>query len=199
MLDDCSCVCLCCINCLISVKYQWLPKERQAPEANNKMKNELLQVGFEPATLCIPDRCSYQMSYMYMQVVLLNFFKHLMPFLLSFHLKSLVFGKLVWWRASYLALHSSLLGPDAATVNYDYIVINSINCLLIGWRCIIISSMVHTLTGQSGPCFQNNLNTDLIRSIIYSYHSLDFSNFISYIAKPLIHLLYMYICIHVVY
>ena len=35
-------------------------------------------------------------------------------------------------RASYLALHSSLFGP----VNCDYIVSNSINCLLIGSRCI---------------------------------------------------------------
>ena len=38
-------------------------------------------------------------------------------------------------RASYLALHSSLSGPDG-TVNYDYIVTNSINILLIGSRCI---------------------------------------------------------------
>ena len=30
---------------------------------------------------------------------------------------------------------SSLFGPDG-TVNYDYIVTNSINCLLIGSRCI---------------------------------------------------------------
>ena len=29
-------------------------------------------------------------------------------------------------RASYLALHSSLYGPDG-TVNYDYIITNSIN------------------------------------------------------------------------
>ena len=35
-------------------------------------------------------------------------------------------------RGSYLALHSSLFGPDGA-VNYDYIVINS---LLIGSKCI---------------------------------------------------------------
>ena len=27
------------------------------------MKNELPQVGFEPMTLCTPDRCSYQLSY----------------------------------------------------------------------------------------------------------------------------------------
>ena len=38
-------------------------------------------------------------------------------------------------RASYLVLHSSLFGPDGA-VNYDYIVTNSINSLLIGSRCI---------------------------------------------------------------
>ena len=38
-------------------------------------------------------------------------------------------------RASYLALHSSLFGPDG-TVNYAYNVTNSINCLLIGSRCI---------------------------------------------------------------
>ena len=40
-------------------------KERQAPEANEKMKNELPQVGFEHTTLCTPDRCSYQLSYIY--------------------------------------------------------------------------------------------------------------------------------------
>ena len=39
-------------------------------------------------------------------------------------------------RASYLTLHSSLLGPDGA-VNYDYIVTNSINSLLIGSKCIL--------------------------------------------------------------
>ena len=38
-------------------------------------------------------------------------------------------------RASYLALHSSLFGPDGA-VNYDYIVNNSITSLLIGSKCI---------------------------------------------------------------
>ena len=38
-------------------------------------------------------------------------------------------------RASYLVLHSSLFGPDGA-VNYDYIVTNSINSLLIASRCI---------------------------------------------------------------
>ena len=38
-------------------------------------------------------------------------------------------------RTSYLALHSSLFEQDGAG-NYDYIVTNSINCLLIGSRCI---------------------------------------------------------------
>ena len=42
-------------------------------------------------------------------------------------------------RASYLALHSSLYGPDGA-VNYDYIITNSINSLLIGFP------IAHTLT-----------------------------------------------------
>ena len=37
--------------------------------------------------------------------------------------------------ASYLSVHSSLFGPDGA-VNYDYIVTNSINYLLISSRCI---------------------------------------------------------------
>ena len=45
-------------------------------------------------------------------------------------------------RASYLALPSSLFGPDG-TVNYDYIMTNSINSLLIGSKCI---PMAHTLT-----------------------------------------------------
>ena len=39
-------------------------------------------------------------------------------------------------RASYLPLYSSLFGPNG-TVNYDYIVTNSINSLLIGLRCIL--------------------------------------------------------------
>ena len=35
-------------------------------------------------------------------------------------------------RASYLALHSSLFGPDGT----DYIITKSINSLLFGSRCI---------------------------------------------------------------
>ena len=38
-------------------------------------------------------------------------------------------------RASYLEQQSSLFGPDGAG-NYDYIVTNSINSLLIGSKCI---------------------------------------------------------------
>ena len=40
-------------------------------------------------------------------------------------------------RASYLALQSSPFGPVVHAVNYDYIVTNSINSLLIGSRCIL--------------------------------------------------------------
>ena len=45
------------------------------------------------------------------------------------------YGAPLGQRASYVALHSSLFGPDGA-VNYEYIVTNSINSLLIGSRCI---------------------------------------------------------------
>ena len=56
-------------------------------------------------------------------------------------------------RASYLAQYRSLFGPDGA-VNYDYIVTNSINSLLIGSKCI---PMAHTLTivEQIWPMLQN--------------------------------------------
>ena len=47
------------------------------------------------------------------------------------------FDKLIWRTIGpiSLALHSSLFGPDGV-VNFDYIVTNSINSLLIGSRCI---------------------------------------------------------------
>ena len=54
---------------------------------------------------------------------------HVSVFLISSYGTSLAL------RASYLALHSSLFGPDGA-VNYDYIVTNSINSLLIVSTCI---------------------------------------------------------------
>ena len=46
-------------------------------------------------------------------------------------------------RASYVAHHNSLFGPDGAG-NYDYIVTNSINSLLIGSRCTCISNGAYT-------------------------------------------------------
>ena len=72
----------------------------------------------------------------YMYIVTCHVFSHVIclhilpsEFLIS------SFGVLLTQRASYLALHSSLFGPDCA-INYDYIVTNSINSLLIGSRCI---------------------------------------------------------------
>ena len=44
-----------------------------------------------------------------------------------------LYGPPLVQRASYLALHSSHFGPDGA-VNYNYIVTNSINSLLIGLK-----------------------------------------------------------------
>ena len=59
------------------------------------------------------------------------------------HVLISLYGAPTAQRASYLALQSSLFGPDGA-VNYDYIVTNSINSLLIGSRCILNGT--HTLT-----------------------------------------------------
>ena len=47
-----------------------------------------------------------------------------------------LYGAPLAQRASYFTLHSSLFRP-AGAVNYDYIVTNSINSLLIGSRCIL--------------------------------------------------------------
>ena len=47
-------------------------KDRQLRQM--KKKNELPQVGFEPTTLCTPDRCSYQLSmymYIYMYIIII--------------------------------------------------------------------------------------------------------------------------------
>ena len=47
-----------------------------------------------------------------------------------------VFDKLIWRTIGPKSfLFGTLFGPDGA-VNYDYIVTNSINSLLIGSRCI---------------------------------------------------------------
>ena len=45
-----------------------------------------------------------------------------------------LYGTSLSQRGSYLALHGSLWA--SGIVNYDYILTNSINCLLIGSRCI---------------------------------------------------------------
>ena len=65
----------------------------------------------------------------YLNVQFVRVCMHTAVFLIS------LYGAPLTQRASYLALHSFLFGPDG-TVNYDYIVINSINYLLIGSRCI---------------------------------------------------------------
>ena len=46
-----------------------------------------------------------------------------------------LYGAPLIQRAFYLALHNCLFGPNGPA-NYDYIVTNSINSLLIGSRCI---------------------------------------------------------------
>ena len=50
-----------------------------------------------------------------------------------------LYGAPLAQSASYLALQSSLFGPDGA-VSYDYDVTNSIKSLLIGSRCIPIGT-----------------------------------------------------------
>ena len=69
-------------------------------------------------------------------------------FLISLH----VYGTPLALGGSYLALHSSLFGPDG-TVNYDYIATNSISSLLMAQD---LFPMAHTLTmlSQFGPCFK---------------------------------------------
>ena len=56
-------------------------------------------------------------------------------------------------RDSYLALHSSLFGPDG-TVNYDYIITNSINSLLIGSKCITNGAHIVTIVEPIWPMLQ---------------------------------------------
>ena len=67
-------------------------------------------------------------------------------------------------RTSYLALHSSLFGPDDA-VNYDYSVTNSINSLLI-----VSNTMGHTLTIVEPMCpMLQNISKALIMHGTHSY------------------------------
>ena len=73
-----------------------------------------------------------------------------------------LYGEPLGQRASYLALQSSLFGPDGAG-NYDYIVTNSINCLLIGSRCI--PNGAHTnIVEPIWPMLQN-LSKTLIKLV----------------------------------
>ena len=67
-------------------------------------------------------------------------------------------------RASCLPQHSSLFGPDGA-VNYDYIVTNSINSLLIGSKCI--PNGTHTVIKNSGMDynFMNSVTNFVANSV----------------------------------
>ena len=67
-------------------------------------------------------------------------------------------------RASYFALHSSLFGPDG-TVNYDYIVTNNINSLLIGWRCIPNGA-------HANHCWAN-ASTDIKNSVLQQFATIN--------------------------
>ena len=58
-----------------------------------------------------------------------------------------VFDKLLWCTIgpkSFLFGTAQFSLWASGTVNYDYIVTNSINCLLIGSRCIPIAWCAHT-------------------------------------------------------
>ena len=73
------------------------------------------------------SRCEKQTHNSFIQCTVYHVFQ-------SVFLTSL-YGAPLAQRASYFTLHSSLFAP-AGTVNYDYIVTNNINSLLIGSRCI---------------------------------------------------------------
>ena len=74
---------------------------------------------------CVPTYM-YINTYMYMYI-----HTYIHTYILMF--STSLYGTPLAQRASYLALHSSIFVPDGA-VNYDYIVTNSINTLLIGSR-----------------------------------------------------------------
>ena len=70
-------------------------------------------------------------------------------------------------RASYLALHSSLFGPDGA-VSYDYILTNNNNSLLIGSK--YIANGAHTIHFEPiWPMLQNLSKTLLCDLCLYLY------------------------------
>ena len=70
----------------------------------------------------------------YLVILVLNGHSYSNCTIINLRLKSVFlissYGAQLAQRASYLALHSFLFGPDS-TVNYNYIVTNSINSLLI--------------------------------------------------------------------
>ena len=78
----------------------------------------------------------YMYMYMYIQYTCTCMYACTEVFLIS------IYGTTLAQRASYLALHNSLFGPDG-TVNCDYILTNSINSLLIGSRCIYFKRRTH--------------------------------------------------------
>ena len=70
-------------------------------------------------------------------------------------------------RASYLTQHSSLFEPDG-TVNYDYIVTNSINSLLIGSQCIPNSTHTNHCRANLAHALKVIKNSD-IHTYMYMY------------------------------
>ena len=75
-------------------------------------------------------------------------------------------------RVSHLALHSSLFGPDGA-VNYDYIVTNSINSLLIGSRCILNGAHTNHFwvnLAQTSKLIKNSARYLFPEWVIYCIH-----------------------------
>ena len=80
------------------------------------------------ATMCVcMYKCMYVCTYVCKKTMYLC--TYVSVFLIS------SYGAPLAQRDSYLAQHSSLFGPDGV-VNYDCIVTNSINSLLIGSKCI---------------------------------------------------------------
>ena len=73
--------------------------------------------------------------------------------------------------ASYFALHTSLFGPDGA-VNYDYIVTNNINSLLIGSRCIPNGTHTLTIVEPIWPMLHNVSKTQG-KSVTCSFNSTE--------------------------
>ena len=64
---------------------------------------------------------------MYMYVYTCNYYNNYVYTEAYTHVHTTVF-LIITYRAFHLAMHSSLFGPDG-TVNYDYTVTSSINCV----------------------------------------------------------------------